>query len=531
MNTYSYNGNPNLRQANSVIQFTREELKEYVKCKNDFHYFCEKYCKILVLGKGFQPFLLRDYQKEMSQIIIDNRFFIGVLPRQSGKSTVLGALCAWYVIFNDSYTVFIAAQDHKTSIEITSKVKDIIEYLPHWLKPGTVKWNEGGIELDNNSRVMSSATTKKTGRGFAIDFLLLDEFAFVEPNIADDFFTGIYATISSTNTTKMAIISTPNGMNLFYDLWQKANNNTELPNSFIPYTISWKDVPGRDETFRNETIAKIGENRWMQEFECKFLGGESTLISPDILQDITTMDPIEKHYSDALKFFKAPVKGNNYFITVDVSRGKGIDSSAFIVVDITRYPFEVVCHYSDPNIQNLLFPSVINKIAMLYNEASVLVEINDNGQQIADLLFEEWEYPNILGCVVKGRIGQLLTAFGPRSKGIKTSASTKRVGCANLKTLIETRKLKINSFDIVRELSNFILQGESYGADKGLHDDLVMCLVNFAWASQQLYFRNYVQLGLKDIYIEEIEQIESLPFGVCITDYDETDNFRLSSRF
>lgn len=521
---YSYNGNPNLRQANSVIELTQEQIDEYIKCSVDFNYFCETYCKILVPGQGFQPFIMRPFQKEMAEIIINNRFFIGVLPRQSGKSTILGAICTWLIIFNSNYTVFIAAQDHKTSIEITTKVKDMVEYLPHWLKPGTSKWNELGIELDNNSRVLSSATTKKTGRGFAINFLLLDEFAFVEPNIANEFYTGIYATISATNTQKMAIISTPNGMNLFYDLWQKANKNKGMKDTFVPYTIKWNDIPGRDEDFKLKTIANIGENRWSQEFECRFLGGEDTLISPDFLENINIEDPIEVHYKETLKIFKAPIPGHNYFITVDVSRAKGLDASAFTVVDVTAYPFEVVCHYVDAEIQNLLFPSLINKIGRLYNEAAILVEINDNGQQVADLLFEEWEYPNLLGCAVKGRIGQVLTTFGPRTKGLKTSVSTKRVGCANLKTLIETRKLNINSFDILRELTNFVLRGTSYESDKGSHDDLVMCLVNFAWASQQIFFKNYVQLGIREVYAEEFNEIESLPLGICVNNYDTFDD-------
>ncbi len=257
---------------------------------------------------------------------------------------------------------------------------------------------------------------------------------------------------------------------------------------------------------------------------CKFLGGEDTLISPDVLQDIITIDPKEKHFADSLKIFKQPIQGHNYFMTVDVSRAKGLDSSAFTILDVTAYPFEVVCHYSDPNIQNLIFPSIINRLGRIYNEAAILVEINDNGQQVADLLFEEWEYPNLLGCAVKGRVGQVLTVFGPRTKGLKTSVSTKRVGCANLKTLIETKKLNINSFDILRELTNFILKGSSYESEKGSHDDLVMCLVNFSWASQQMFFKNYVQLGLREVYEEQLEQFESLPLGIYVNNYDNFDD-------
>lgn len=505
-------GNPNLRGHHETVDYEQWQVDEYRKCAADFFYFAENYAYI-VSNRKKKPAVLREYQKDLINFIHNDRFIIAKWPRQSGKSTCLSVYIAWLTVFNENHNTLIAAHVHKTAIEICGKVKEVIENLPLWLQEGVVKWNELLIEFENGSRVISSATTKDAGRGFSYSFVLLDEFAFVEPAVAKEFYTSIYPTLATLDDGRMAIISTPNGINHFHEHCEKA----ELKKSRFKYSeIKWSDIPGRDEKFREETISDIGLDRWMQEFEAIFMGSEGSLISPSVLNRIKTIDPISESEDRALKIYKHPEKGHNYMITVDTSRGKGIDNSAFVVFDITQYTIEVCAIYSDPNVNSVLYPSFINRVGRMYNNASVLVEINDNGQQVADILFDDYEYENLLGCLVtKGRMGQQLTTFGMRSKGIKTSESTKRIGCANLRSLIETSKIEINSHPIKAELSNFIKHNNSFAAQKGMHDDLVMCLVIFGWVTQQKYFQEYIQKGVKDVYADQLAEIEyqMLPIG------------------
>ncbi len=508
-----YLGNPNLRGEFENIEYQEWHKEEYKKCAADFFYFCENYAYILSDSKKVLV-KLRDYQKALIESIHKDMRIIAKWPRQSGKSTCLSVYIAWLTIFNDNHNSLIAAHEHKTAIEICNKVKEVIENLPLWMQEGVVKWNELFIEFENGSRVMSSATTKKTGRGFTFNFVLLDEFAFVDPEIATAFYRSISPTLSSLSDGRMAIISTPKGMNHFYEFCMKAQ---ESDDGFKYSEIKWDDVPGRGPEFKRKTIAEFNIEYWMQEFEAVFMGGEGTLISSHILQYMPTIDALQVADNDTIKIYKAPEKNHNYVLTVDVSRGKGIDASAFVIFDITDYAIEVVATYRDPNVNSLIFPSYINRLGRMYNDAAVLVEINDNGQQVADILFDEYEYDNLLGCIVnKGRGGQVLTTFGMKSKGLKQSESTKRVGCSNLRSMVEMDKLIINSMDIKKELSNFIKINNSFGAEKGNHDDLVMCLVIFGWMTQQKYFQEYIQKGVKEIYADRLAEIEAemMPLGI-----------------
>lgn len=508
-----HNGNPNLRGQFESIEYTQEQLEEYLKCRDDFFYFCENYCYIRS-GTNIVKFIPYDYQKELVKDILSNKFSLAKMSRQSGKSTILSALITWFVIFEENYEVLIAAHVHKQAIEIMGRCKTIIENLPLWLQDGIVKWNELEIVLENNSKITSSATTKNAARGRSPTFILLDEFAFVDTNIANEFYNSIYPTLSApTNTkAKLVIISTPNGMNHFYKLAVDAKSKK---NNFKYNEINWNDVPGRDDAFREKTIKDVGLDRWEQEFECIFLGGEDALISPGILKRIVFDDPLETLDNGCLKVFKRPRQDNTYMMTVDPSRGKGIDSSAIVVFNVSKYPIEVVAHYRDPNISNIIFPGYINRLGKIYNDAACLVEINDSGGQVADMLFDEFEYVNLLGCIPDGRNGQKLKGYGIKGKGLKQSQVTKRVGCSNLKSLIDLNKIVINSFDIVSELSNFVRKDNSYGASTGNHDDLVMCLVIMAWITQQPFFKNYVELGMKDVFANEFDDIDNdmLPLG------------------
>lgn len=519
-----YQGNERLRGAYEKHGYTAEEIKEFIKCESNFLYFCEKYCKILSLdANALVPFQPYQYQKEFAEMIIDNKFSIGKLPRQSGKSTILAALITWYTMFTDMHTTLIAAHVHRTAIEIMSRVKEIIENLPTFLQKGVMKWNELVIEFENGSRVVSSATTPAAARGLSINFLLLDEFAFVEGNIADKFYTSVYPTISSGKNTKMVIISTPNGMNHFHKLWIDAENGRS---EFKHKDIHWSDVPGRDEEWKKKQVSNIGESKFFQEFEAAFVGGENTLISPHVLSSIAYFKPIDERDNESLKIFKGPDINGMYFITVDCAEGVGGDSSAFVVFDVSKYPIEVVAHYNSNTIANVLFPGIIHNLARHYNDATILVETNSVGLQCVDILFEEYEYENLLGCIPNGKMGQKLTNFSAKGKGLKISNVVKRIGCSNLKSHIELRKLLINSHDILHQLSNFVADGANYSASEGNHDDLVSCLVTFAWCLTQPFFKGYVENGIRDVFSEQIENIENdlVPAGFYSGTFDEEED-------
>lgn len=502
-----HNGNPNLRGQFENIEYEQYHIDEYLKCRDDFFYFCENYC-FIKSGTDVVKFVPYEYQRQLVKDILCGKFTLGKWARQSGKSTILAALVTWFIIFEDNYEVLIAAHVHKQAIEIMGRCKMIIENLPLWLQEGVIKWNELEISFENGSKVSSTATTKNAARGRSPTFILLDEFAFVESNIADDFYTSIYPTLSAPSNTKgkLVVISTPNGMNHFYKMATDAKNKK---NNFTYNEIHWYDVPGRDDAFREKTIKDVGIDRWEQEYETIFLGGEDTLISPSTLKRIVFNDPLESLDGGCLKIFHKPKPNSTYIATVDPSRGKGIDSSAIVVFDVSNYPIHVVAHYRDPNVSNIIFPGYINKIGKLYNDAAVLVEINDSGGQVADAMFDEFEYENLLGCIPDGRNGQKLRNYGTKAKGLKQSQVTKRVGCSNLKSLIDMNKMQVNSFDIVSELSNFVRKDNSYGANAGNHDDLVMCLVMMAWVTQQPFFKNYVELGMKDVFANEFDDIDS----------------------
>lgn len=518
----AYNGNPNLKPAYTQIAFTQEQVVEFIKCKNDPLYFIKTFTKIINVDDGLIPFTPYSYQEDIVNLIQNNRYVICKLPRQSGKSTILAAYIVWLLIFNENFSILIGANKAASAREIMKRIKTAYEYLPKWLQQGVLKWNEGSIELDNGSRVMATATASDSARGSSFSLVMLDEFAFVPDNTADEFFQSVYPTITSGKKTKLIIISTPNGLNHFYKMFTDAQKGR---NNFAHKVINWYDVPGRDEKFREEQIRNIGEEKWNQEFVCEFLGSSNTLISGNKLQNLVYKDPIESY--QGVKIYEKPVKGNTYMMTADVCQGKGLDYHAFCVFDITNYPFRLVASYHDNMLDNLLYPNIIHHIGRAYNDAYVLVEINDCGAQIADILYDDLEYENLLGAETKGRMGQVLNIYNRKGKGLKVSRVTKRVGCANLKTLIENDKLLVPCYDVIHELSNFIMVNGTYKADIGKHDDLAMCLVNFSWATTQNYFRDLVTGSVRDSFQDRIKQIEDdlVPFG-AITGFDEDDEFK-----
>tara|TARA_R100001510_G_C7652308_1_gene210101 strand:- start:1090 stop:2733 length:1644 start_codon:yes stop_codon:yes gene_type:complete len=511
----SYLGNINLKAAGVETEFTKEQIQEYAKCASDPMYFIENYIKIVSLDDGLVPFKTYDYQKNMIETIHRDRFVIAKLPRQSGKSTTVVAYLLHYVLFNPSKNVAILANKQVTARELLGRLKLAYEHLPKWIQQGIIEWNKGSIHLENGSKILASSTSSSAVRGGSFNMLFLDEFAFVPENVADEFFSSVYPTISAGQETKVLIISTPKGLNMYYKLWRDAE---EKRNSYTPIEVHWSEVPGRDEKWRKETIRNTSEEQFRAEFECEFLGSLNTLISPSKLKTLVYERPIAQS-EEGLKVYENPIPGAEYFLGLDVSRGKELDYHAFSIIRYDKMPYKVVATFKNNDMQPFLLPTLIYNFAMRYNEANVLVEINDLGQEVVDLLWNELEYENIITTTVRGRKGQVMDAgFSKheRQYGVRMSAKVKRVGCAMLKEMVEQDKLIIPDFDTINELASFVSKRGAFEAEVGHHDDLVISLLLFSWASNQEYFKDLTDINIREELLKEkIAKMEEsiMPFG------------------
>ena len=523
-----YLGNPNLKASGVEIQFTQEEMGEYLKCAQNPIYFIEKYVKIVNLDLGLTNFDMYDFQRDIIQKVHDNRFVICKMPRQSGKSTTVISYLLHYILFNSEMNLAILANKQATARELLHRLQTAYEHLPFWLQQGVISWNKGSIELENGSRILASSTSSSAVRGGSFNLIFLDEFAFVPYEIADEFFSSVYPTISSGQNTKVLMVSTPKGMNQFYKFWTDAEHGR---NSYVPINVHWSQVPGRDEKWKEETIANTSEEQFRQEFECDFLGSAGTLIEPERLRTLAYVDPIRTGES-GLKVYEEPQKDHTYVIPVDVSRGVGGDYHAFSVIDITKTPYKVVATFKNNEMPPMVYPSAIFPVAKHYNEAFVFVEVNDIGGQVADILKNDYEYPSMLSTTIRGRKGQVLGegfGGGQTVNGLRTTEPVKRVGCSVLKSLINEQKFIIEDYDIIKELTTFIATKGSYEAEKGHHDDLVMTLVMFCWMTSQEYFKELLDMDIrKDLYSDQIKNIEEemTPFGFIDDGMSTNDGIR-----
>ena len=520
-----YLGNPNLKKANTPIEFSEQDIIEYVKCKEDPVYFANNYIKIVSLDEGLTQFHPYDFQEKLINNFHNNRFNICKMPRQTGKSTTVVSYLLHYAIFNDSVNIGILANKASTARELLSRLQIAYENLPKWMQQGILSWNKGSLELENGSKILAASTSASAVRGMSFNILFLDEFAFVPNHVADSFFASVYPTITSGKNTKVIIVSTPHGMNHFYRLWHDAEKQK---NEYIPTDVHWSEVPGRDEIWKEQTIKNTSEQQFKIEFECEFLGSVDTLINPSKLKALVYEDPIARNAG--LDVYEEPIKEHDYAVTVDVARGVGGDYSAFVVVDITTFPHKMVAKYRDNMIKPMLFPSVIFEVAKSYNDAWILCEVNDVGDQVACILNYDLEYPNLLQCSMRGRAGQVVGQGFSGNKtqlGVKMSKTVKKVGSLNLKTMIEEDKLIFTDYEVISELTTFIQKHNSFEAEEGCNDDLAMCLVIYAWLVAQDYFKELTDQDVrKRLYQEQKEQIEAdmAPFGF-ISDGLDDDTF------
>lgn len=514
----AYLGNPNLKSANVPVEFTEEQVGEYLRCSEDPVYFIKEYVKIVNLNEGLVPFELYDFQEKFVRTIHQNRFVISKFPRQSGKSTTVISYILHTVLFNPNQNVAILANKLATARELLHRLKLAYEHLPKWLQQGVLSWNKGSIELENGSKILASATSSSAVRGNSFNLILLDEFAYVPYNIADEFFSSVYPTISSGKNTKVIIVSTPKGMNMYYKLWTDSVNKR---NEYVPVEVFWDEVPGRDEEWKAQTIKNTSEEQFRVEFECDFVGSVHTLISPRKLKTLSFINPLYKN-DEGFKVYEKPKKDHNYILIADTSRGTGNDYHAFTIIDMTEAPYRVVATFRNNLMPPAMYPTAIVSAARQFNGAMVLIELNDIGGQVADIIHEEFEYEGLMSTSVKGRKGQVLDGgFNAQNqqRGVKTTEVVKRIGCTTLKGLVEQEKLIIEDYDVVKELFSFVSKKNSFEAEVGHHDDLVMTLVLFAWLTTQLYFKDVVGGNISiEMYGKEMKALEDEMFFGFIDD-------------
>ncbi len=521
-NDFTYLGNPNLKKANVQQEWTEEQVKEYARCMQDPLYFIQTYVRIVSLDEGLIPFKMYPFQKEMVGTFHKNRFTICKLPRQSGKSTTMISYLLHYSLFNPSVNIAILANKAATARDLLGRLQLAYEHLPKWLQQGVMSWNKGSLELENGSKILASSTSASAVRGGSYNIIFLDEFAYVPSNVAEQFFSSVYPTISSGKSTKVMIVSTPHGMNMFYKLWTDAE---EKRNSYIPIEVHWSEVPGRDEKWRKETIANTSEQQFQTEFECEFLGSIDTLITPSKLRTLAYKTPLQSNAG--LDVYEQPQKGHTYFIVADVSRGTKNDYSAYVVFDVTQVPYRVVAKYRDNEVKPLLFPQKIYHVARAYNQAFVLVEVNDIGEQVANALQFDMEYDNLVMASMRGRAGQIMGggfSGGKAQLGVRTTKAVKKIGCSNLKQLLESDKIIVEDFDCINELSTFIVKGSSFEADDGCNDDLVACMFIFGWATDQSYFKELTNNDVREqMFKDQQDQLEQdmAPFGFVVNGLEE----------
>lgn len=517
----SYHGNPNLKPIGLPLQFTPEQIQEIVKCQQDPIYFIENYCHIVTLDHGLKLFKLYECQKQKVRVILNNRKVVLMEGRQQGKTITSAACILWYTLFQESKTVAILANKGSAAREVLDRYQIMYEHLPMWMQQGVRTWNKGNVELENGSKVFTAATTGSGIRGKSVNWLYIDEAAIIANNVAEEFFASVYPTISAGTTTKILLTSTPLGYNHFWKFWNEAEKGK---NGFISHFIPYWEIPGRDEAWAEEQRKTLGEVKFNQEVLCEFLGSSNTLINGRTLSQMSSIDPI--FYNDmGLHLYQEPQKDRIYIITVDVARGVGGDYSAFTLVDVTEMPYMLVGRFKNNTIAPMLFPDVIAKTAKDYNNAFILVETNDIGGQIADILHVEHEYENILTTIKENNQTYISPGFAKTTTlGVRTTKSVKRQGCFAIKSLLEEKKLNIFDADTIHELSTFIEKNGTYMADEGYHDDLVMTLVLFGWLTTNQYFKELTDVNVRErIYKQQMLQIEDelTPFGFVDNGTDE----------
>ena len=544
---FLYLGNERLKRSGVKIDFTPEQVAEWARCALDQEYFIRNYIKIVTTHSGIQLMQPFDYQLEIMTKLKNNNHVVCLTARQSGKTTTAVAVILHYILFQDEpKTVALLSNNGAGAREIMSRIQLAYENLPKWLQQGVKVWNKGSIELENGCKVITGTTTSASLRGKSLNFLYIDEAAFVSIGW-DDFFSAVYPTLSTDPNYRLFLTSTPNGLNHFYKIWDGA---VKGKNGYAWVRVSWDRVPGRDAAWKEKTLAAINydEEKFAQEYCCEFMGSSGTLLDSNTLKSLTWQDPINqgsKKTNQPLppiaqlvetKVYHFPEPNGIYVQVVDVSRGKGIDYSTISVMRVDKMPYVQVATFRSNLITPIDYAEVVYEMGRYYNEALTLVEINDIGGQVVDILMDSYDYDNIVYTHSAGKNGkQVSSGFGHNvDRGIRTTKTVKAIGCSGLKMLVSQQQMIVNDFQTIEELSRFSKKGTSYEAEPGYNDDTVMCLVLFSWLAQQSYFQDVTDINtlsaLRQKTLREIED-DVVPVGIINdgndwhTDDDIADGF------
>jgi len=468
--------NPRLKKPNSTHEYTLEEIQELAKCAEDPVYCITKYIKIRHPTKGFIPFDMWECQKDIVRAYNQNRFVILLASRQVGKTETSAAYLLWYALFNPYKTVVILSNKSSSAKEIIAKIQDAYEELPYFLKPGIDEnsWNKHECKWENKSRIVAQTTSIDSARGLSISLLYLDEFAFVKNHIQEEFWTSVIPTLSTGGSC--IISSTPNGdSNRFAQLWREANMK-ESP--FVPVHIPWNAPPGRDEKFKQDFIALLGERKWLQEFECKFLSSDYRLIDDMALTRVKERlakkckdgkPPVEMNVGD-IEFYKKPSKSMSYLVSVDVSTGSDQDYS---VISVTEFPsmIQTGMFRSSTTSEKFLYSKLKNLLLFLeQNSKDVYFSVENNGVGSSILAIYEFDQR-------PPSKAQLISDANSKRLGITMSEPVKRRTALKLKSMIENDEYDIRSPLLIEELNNYTRQGATFKAEKGATDDIVASLL------------------------------------------------------
>ena len=502
--TLTFKLNKEYNQYYGCIRFTTTDFDVFkLKRKLDRQYKSKNHPK----NKRLYIKSITKIETEKTQCIqVDNdshMYLCGETMIPTHNTTVVAAYLLHYSIFTPEKSIGILANKEATAVEILSRIKRMLENLPLFLQPGVKEYNKKNVKFANDSELLSFATGSDSVRGRSFNVVYLDEFAFVEN--AEEFYTSTYPVISSGETTRVIITSTPNGMNLFYKLWMDAKMNR---NDYFPLEVKWNEHPKRDEAWKKTTLRNIGKRRWSQEFGCRFIGSTDTLIEGDILSSLVWKESISEDESNYIYYDVE--EDHNYVINVDVSEGAGLDYSVINVTDITTIPYKQVHVWRNNKTTPLVLPEIIERLAMHYNDAFVLIETNSIGSQVANILYYEYEYENMLTTKIDKQDNIISSGFGASfDLGIRMTKKSKHIGCSNIKSLIENNIYEINDFNTIEELQTFSRKGKSYEAEQGKFDDIVMTLVGFGWLTTEDYFVDLTSNNARKIILDKrMETIE-----------------------
>ena len=463
--------NPLIKVAGDSEPYTVEQIRIFARCKTDPVYFIENYCRIQHPIRGAISFDLYDYQKDMIRAYHEKKSVVVLSARQTGKSTVSSMFLLWFAMFHKDKTVLIASNKNSGAMEMISRIQYAYMHIPNFLKPGVTEdgWNKHSMKFENVSRIISEATSENSGRGMSISLLYLDEFAFVPPNIADEFWTSITPTLATGGDCIMS--STPNGdINIFAQIWRGAQVDA---NGFHPIEVKWDQPPGRDEVFKEEQIAKLGQRRWQQEYECEFLSSEALLIDSLILINLTkTIMQIKPEFTMLeVTFWRKPEPNKTYLVGMDPSTGSGND---FTVIEVFEFPAMVQVAEFRSNTMSSAEAYVVLKNILKYLESTgsnvyFSVENNGVGEGII-ALFEADEHPP--------EYSEFVSEQGKGRYGMTTTGKSKMRACLNLKEMIEKNTLKFVSHMLLQELKEYTRKAGAYAARAGSTDDCIAaCLV------------------------------------------------------